>query len=129
MFCFVGARLANSYRTDETAHNHKPSNSIVLAVLGSLSLEFTRLAQITGNDKYFDAIQRIMDELEKWQANTALPGMWPAMVDSTRYNQSVFLASPYVGVDETFTLGALADSAYEYLPKVRYNRSHFLLLG
>jgi mannosyl-oligosaccharide alpha-1,2-mannosidase len=94
------------------------SQSVVLAVLGSLQLEFTRLAQITGNDKYFDAVQKVMNELEKWQDNTVLPGMWPTMVDSTRYNQSCLLGSPYVGVDETFTLGALADSTYEYLPKV-----------
>ena len=87
-------------------------------MLGSLQLEFTRLAQITGNDKYFDAVQRVMNELEKWQDKTVLPGMWPSMVDATKYNQSILLASPYVGLEETFTLGALADSAYEYLPKV-----------
>lgn len=106
------------YRTDEFAHNHMPSQSVVLAVLGSLQLEFTRLAQITGNDKYFDAVQRVMNELEKWQDKTVLPGMWPAMVDATKYNQSISLGSPYEGRDEMFTLGALADSTYEYLPKV-----------
>ena len=110
--------LADMYRTDEFAHNHMPSQSVVLAVLGSLQLEFTRLAQITGNDKYFDAVQRVMNELEKWQDKTALPGMWPAMVDATKYNQSISLGSPYEGRDEMFTLGALADSTYEYLPKV-----------
>ncbi len=59
-----------------------------------------------------------MNELEKWQDKTVLPGMWPSMVDATRYNQSILLGSPYEGIDETFTLGALADSTYEYLPKV-----------
>jgi len=59
----------------------------VLAVLGTLSLEFTRLSQITGNDKYFDGIQRIMNELEKWQDHTSLPGMWPAKVNSAVVNQ------------------------------------------
>jgi mannosyl-oligosaccharide alpha-1,2-mannosidase len=109
--------FANLYRIDEYAHEHVSSQAIVLAVLGSLQLEFTRLAQITGNDKYFDAVQRIMNELEKWQDKTVLPGMWPSMVDSTKFNQSILLASPYEGLDETFTLGALADSTYEYLPK------------
>ncbi|KAL5315656.1 hypothetical protein ACEPPN_016526 [Leptodophora sp. 'Broadleaf-Isolate-01'] len=103
--------------TDPDARDHSASSSIVLAVLGSLSLEFTRLSQITGNDKYFDGIQKIMNELEKWQDNTVLPGMWPAMVDSARYNHSVLLGSPYVGGEEQYTLGALADSTYEYLPK------------
>lgn len=95
-----------------------PSKSVVVAVLGSLSLEFTRLAQITGNHKYFDGIQRVVNELEKWQNTTQLPGMWPAMVDSSKVNQSLALGSPYEGADELFTLGALADSTYEYLPKV-----------
>lgn len=102
-----------------------PSRSVVVAVLGSLSLEFTRLAQITGNNKYFDGIQRVVNELEKWQNNTQLPGMWPAMVDSTKINQSMALGSPFAGADELFTLGALADSTYEYLPKVRYIPRNF----
>lgn len=110
-------------RTNADANSHIPSTSIVLAVLGSLQLEFTRLAQITGNDKYFDAVQRVMDELEKWQPNTNLPGMWPAMVSAARINESVAVESPWVGGDEQFTLGALADSTYEYLPK------QYMLLG
>ncbi|RDL38774.1 alpha-1,2-Mannosidase [Venustampulla echinocandica] len=109
--------------TNPDANDHFPSSSIVLAVLGSLSVEFTRLAQITGNDKYFDAIQRVMNELEKWQDNTGLPGMWPAMVDSTKINQTIALGSPFEGGDELYTLGALADSTYEYLPK------QYMLLG
>jgi mannosyl-oligosaccharide alpha-1,2-mannosidase len=101
----------------------------VIAVLGSLSLELTRLSQITGNDKYFDAVQPVMNELEKWQSKTQLPGMWPAMVDSSKhiyatpegdlkYNGTIAVGSPFEESDELFTLGALADSAYEYLPMV-----------
>jgi len=119
-FCDAGQSPANFSRTDPDAHDHLPSRSIVVAVLGSLSLEFTRLAQITGNQKYFDAIQRVMNELEKWQDVTILPGMWPAMVDSTRVNESIALGSPFEEGEELFTLGALADSTYEYLPKVRF---------
>jgi mannosyl-oligosaccharide alpha-1,2-mannosidase len=89
-----------------------------LAVLGTLQLEFTRLSQLTGNPKYYAAVQNIMDELEKWQNDTGLPGMWPATVDSTLVNQSIALGSPMPGSVEQYTLGALADSAYEYLPKV-----------
>lgn len=94
-----------------------------MAVLGSLSLEFTRLSQITGNDKYYDGIQRVMNELEKWQSVTQLPGMWPSMVDSSFVNQSIAVGSPFTDSDELFTLGALADSTYEYLPK------QYMLLG
>jgi mannosyl-oligosaccharide alpha-1,2-mannosidase len=104
---------ANGYSTNAEAHDHRPSGSIVLAVLGTLQLEFTRLSQLTGNAKYYSAVQNVMDELEKWQNETSLPGMWPAMVDST-----TSLGSPSAGGAELFTLGALSDSAYEYLPKV-----------
>ena len=97
-----------------------PSRSVVLAVLGSLQLEFTRLAQITGNNKYFDGVQRVMNELEKWQMNTTLPGMWPAMVDSAKINKSIAVGSQFENSAELFTLGSLADSAYEYLPKVSF---------
>ncbi|KAL9625080.1 MAG: hypothetical protein Q9160_000809 [Pyrenula sp. 1 TL-2023] len=54
-----------------------------MAELGSLSVEFTRLAQITKEDKYYDAIARITDELEKWQSKTKIPGIWPVHVDAS----------------------------------------------
>lgn len=62
-----------------------------------------------------------MNEMEIWQPKSLLPGMWPTMVDSTG-NESEALKSPYPS-SEKFTLGALADSAYEYLPK------QYLMLG
>lgn len=105
-------------RTNPNSHDHQPSKAVVLAVLGTLSLEFTRLSQLTKNDKYFDGIQRVINELEKWQSQTSLPGMWPSMVDSAKYNQSIAIGSPFENANELFTLGALADSTYEYLPKV-----------
>lgn len=55
----------------------------MLAELGSLSVEFTRLAQLTKEDKYYDAIARITNELEKMQNNTRLPGMWPLHLDAS----------------------------------------------
>jgi hypothetical protein len=109
--------LANGASTKAEAHDHLPSGSVVLAVLGTLQMEFTRLSQITGNMKYYSAVQRIVDELEKWQNKTALPGMWPAMVDATGVDP-IALSSSAAGSVEKFTLGALADSTYEYLPKV-----------
>ena len=95
---------------------------MVVAVLGSLQLEFTRLSQITGNDKYYDAVQRLINELEAWQSVTQLPGMWPTMVDCNNTLSNTTLSSPTPDFG-TFTLGALADSAYEYLPK------QYMMLG
>jgi mannosyl-oligosaccharide alpha-1,2-mannosidase len=65
------------------AQPHRAGTRVVLAELGSLSMEFTRLAQLTGEHKYYDAIARITDELEKMQNNTRLPGMWPLTIDAS----------------------------------------------
>jgi hypothetical protein len=69
-----------------------------------------------------------MDEMEAWQPKSLLPGMWPTTADETSMNKSSVLKSTFPTM-ETFTLGSLADSAYEYLPKVRnsYNVSKHIL--
>ncbi|KAF3483308.1 alpha-1,2-Mannosidase [Arthroderma uncinatum] len=90
------------------------SNNNVLAELGSLSVEFTRLTQLTGDPKYYDAIQRITNMLDKHQDHTALPGLWPISIDAL---------TPNFNVDNRFSFGGLADSLYEYLPK------EYLMLG
>ncbi|KAL2853825.1 glycosyl hydrolase family 47-domain-containing protein [Aspergillus pseudoustus] len=64
----------------------------VLAELGSLSLEFTRLAQLTKDDKYYDAIARITNELEKYQDETKLPGLWPLNLDASGCRSSAYEA-------------------------------------
>ncbi|KAK3328086.1 glycoside hydrolase family 47 protein [Cercophora scortea] len=83
-------------------------DSVLLAEIGSFSLEFIRLSLLTGDPKWFDAVQRIMEEFEKQQQTTHLPGMWPVVVNAR--TQSFNKHSDY-------TLGAMADSMYEYLPK------------
>ncbi|KAF2862136.1 glycoside hydrolase family 47 protein [Piedraia hortae CBS 480.64] len=105
---------------------HRAGYRVILAELGSLSLEFTRLAQLTGEPKYYDAVQRITDALEEWQNNTRIPGMWPINVDASgceKPAQIHGLGSASKSGDETFSLGAMSDSTYEYLPK------EYLLLG
>ncbi|KAK3642088.1 hypothetical protein LTR56_010959 [Elasticomyces elasticus] len=62
---------------------HKAMTRATMAELGSLSLEFTRLAQLTGEPKYYDAIARITDAFEVWQNDTRVPGMWPTTVDAS----------------------------------------------
>ncbi|PLN81085.1 seven-hairpin glycosidase [Aspergillus taichungensis] len=91
-----------------------PSRNTVLAELGSLNLEFTRMTQLTNDPKYFDATQRITDNLEKGQKETTVPGLWPIMVD----------AQDLVYRDPRYSVGAMGDSTYEYLPK-----EHMLLGG
>ena len=62
---------------------HRAKTRVVLAELGSLSMEFTRLAQITKEARYYDAIARITNELEIWQPETKVPGLWPQNVDAS----------------------------------------------
>ena len=91
-----------------------PHKTSLVSELGSLSLEFTRLSQLTGNNKYFDAVQRIMDMFAEQQDATHLPGMWPVVVDAEH--------GDFTG-STGFTIGGMADSLYEYLPK------EYLMLG
>ncbi|KAI5867139.1 glycoside hydrolase family 47 protein [Durotheca rogersii] len=87
----------------------------LIAELGSLSLELTKMSQLTGDMQYYDAAQRIADELERGQTTTTLPGMWPIMVDTS--------TTPVKFSGDSYTLGGMADSTYEYLGK------QYLLLG
>ena len=93
----------------QVAGTHDPSASP-----GSLTLEMTRLSQLTGDPKFYDAADRVTRFLERVQHDSSLPGMWPVSLDfrSERIR------------DARFSLGALADSLYEYLPKM-----HALLGG
>jgi len=80
------------------------SDREVAASVGTLSLEFTKLSQITGDAKFFDATERIKKQLLLTQDQTKLPGMWPVYID---------LQAGFGVSDTDFTLGALADSLYE----------------
>ncbi|KAJ4334438.1 hypothetical protein N0V87_006872 [Didymella glomerata] len=101
----------------------KSETSICFACLGSLTMEFTRLAQILQHqaggsqqsEKFYDAVARITRLLDRTQGSTRLPGLWPTTLNARKeeFNQSRF-----------FSLGALADSTYEYFPKM-----HALLGG
>ncbi|KAK9421924.1 putative Family 47 glycoside hydrolase [Seiridium unicorne] len=81
----------------------------LVAEIGSLCMEFTRLSLITGNPRWFDATERIMLALQKQQLKTQLPGMWPISVNPHDMK---------FAEDNTFSLGAMADSVFEYLPKM-----------
>lgn len=89
--------------------NQVAAGGVLVAEIGSLCMELTRLSQLTGDPKWFDASQTITDLLAAQQDSTKLPGQWPLIVDakSEIFNQG-----------SIFTLGAMADSVYEYLPKM-----------
>ena len=103
------------WKWKEAASNKQAASEMALiAEIGSLSLEFTRLSQLTGNPKYYDAVARITDALERSQDYTRIPGLWPIVVNA---NQLTFKSN-------IFSVSAMADSLYEYLPK-----QHLLLGG
>lgn len=89
--------------------------NICFACIGSLTMEFTRLAQITSQPKYYDVVAKITAMFDRTQSSTKLPGLWPTMVNAAKEN---FNTSSF------FSIGALADSTYEYFPKM-----HALLGG
>jgi mannosyl-oligosaccharide alpha-1,2-mannosidase len=68
---------------------HRASTRSNLAELGSLSMEFTRLAQLTEGSKYYDAVARITNALEEFQnRGTKLDGVFPGTVDASGCNRS-----------------------------------------
>jgi mannosyl-oligosaccharide alpha-1,2-mannosidase len=105
--------------------NHMPANTLnfrqanagllapdakeAFAAVATLSLEFTRLSQITGDMRFYGVIDNIKHQLNHTQDTTLLPGMWPMFVNLKR---------GFVSDGSTFTLGGAADSGYEYLPKM-----------
>ena len=96
---------------------HRAKTRVVLAELGSLSMEFTRLAQITKEARYYDAIARITNELEIWQPDTKVPGLWPQNVDasgckkpdmsstSTLQSQNLQQEKPLIAADKEAAAG------------------------
>ena len=102
------------WRKAKDGEKQEAGEQCLIAELGSLTLEFTRLSQLTNDPKYFDAIQRITNVLHDVQPKTRLPGMWAVIVNAAHLKFT----------DIGFTLGGMADSLYEYLPK-----QHMLLGG
>ena len=86
--------LCNPFRADTSnraaeGFPRDPGESKGIADVGSLSLEFTRLSQLSGDPKYFDAIQGITDQLVLHQNDTKLPGMWPIKFDPRKLDFTV----------------------------------------
>ena len=97
--------------------------SIALAAQGTLSLEFARLSQITGNPIYFDSIMRVTNALAMTQNDSTIPGLWPENVDASSVDGEES-DRRFSRVSHLFSVGALSDSTYEYLVK-----GHLLLGG
>ncbi|KAI8139149.1 glycoside hydrolase [Fennellomyces sp. T-0311] len=88
------------------------TNTILLAEFGTYSLEFTRLSQITGDNKYAEAANSIVDRAIAQKSK--IPGLYP----------NSWMLSPFKPLEESIVnVGAGGDSFYEYLSK------NYVLLG
>lgn len=96
------AKIAASGGKQQAAENG------IIAEVASFSMEFVRLSQLTGDMRYYDAVVRVTNVLDEQQNRTKLPGLWPVGIN---------VQAPDFTQDNRFSIGAMADSAYEYLGK------------
>ena len=99
--------IENAKSTEGTGFS--ADSRICLADIGSLVMEFTRLAQITREPKYYDAVARVTALFDRNQNSTRIPGLFPVWVNAQQETLSD---------DHEFTMGAMTDSTYEYFPKM-----------
>jgi mannosyl-oligosaccharide alpha-1,2-mannosidase len=102
---------------------HRASTRSNLAELGSLSMEFTRLAQLTKEAKYYDAVARITDALFEWQSRgtTGLRGVFPQDVDASGCNRSFKIISHSAPSSTPIPLDSLSASGHGYKPPTPKN--------
>ncbi|OLN96054.1 Endoplasmic reticulum mannosyl-oligosaccharide 1,2-alpha-mannosidase 4 [Colletotrichum chlorophyti] len=80
--------LYYNWQPQYASQPHRATTGSV-AELGSMSMEFTRLAQLTGKDKYYDAIARITNAFEDLQnRGTSLNGIFPEQLDASGCNRT-----------------------------------------
>lgn len=104
---------------------HRAGLRVSLAEIASLSVEFTRLAQLTGEAKYYDAVARITDALDLFQPNTSIPGLWPLSIDASGCVKSTPHRSPGYSrpqggprpAGQGIPIKALGDAAYKTAPQ------------
>lgn len=97
------------------------SNDVPLADIGSFYLELARLSQITGDESFYGTVETMTEVMHRTQNGSAIAGLWPERVDAAAVtNSTVELQTR----EHAYSLGALSDSAYEYLVK-----GHLMLGG
>ncbi|KAI9705180.1 MAG: hypothetical protein M1820_005327 [Bogoriella megaspora] len=104
-----------NFKAAARGERQEAHQSMLVAELGSFSLEFTRLSQATGDHRFYDAIARITDLFESQQMKTHLPGLFSVGVNARDMN---------LMEGTGFTIGGMSDSTFEYL-----NKEHILLGG
>ncbi|TGJ84602.1 hypothetical protein E0Z10_g4163 [Xylaria hypoxylon] len=81
--------LYYNWKPQYASRPKRAASNAGVAELGSLAMEFTRLAQITKENKYYDAVARITDAFYEWQERgTSISGIFPEHVDATGCNRT-----------------------------------------
>ncbi|KAI7952474.1 hypothetical protein MJO29_008105, partial [Puccinia striiformis f. sp. tritici] len=85
----------------------KHTGRVCIAEIGSLTLEFTRLSQLTSKEFYYDVVQKITDlsDSDQWISSSRLGTLFP-----THLNPQ----SPQ-SLSGQYTFGVMANSYYKYL--------------
>ncbi|PNH43079.1 hypothetical protein VD0004_g4337 [Verticillium dahliae] len=84
--------LYYNWMPDFASQPHRAGSGSI-AEVASMSMEFTRLAQLTGNNKYYDAIARVTNALRDLQERgTSIPGLFPENLDMSGCNKTATAA-------------------------------------
>lgn len=76
------------WKTEYASQPHI-AGEVGFAELATLSMEFTRLAQLTAQNKYYDAIDCITNALVDMQkAGTVIPGLFPEIIEASGCNRT-----------------------------------------
>jgi mannosyl-oligosaccharide alpha-1,2-mannosidase len=73
---------------------HRAPSDMIMAEIGTLTLEMTRLAQLAKDPKFYDAVARITDALDAWQDKTRIPGLWPTHLDASGCEKPAQMPEP-----------------------------------
>lgn len=81
--------LYYNWKPEHASQPHRASR-VGVAELATLSMEFTRLAQLTKANKYYDAVNRITDALIEMQeaGRSQIPGLFPEYIDASGCNKT-----------------------------------------
>lgn len=81
--------LYYNWKPEHASQPHRASR-VGVAELATLTMEFTRLAQLTKENKYYDAVNRITDALVEMQeaGRSQVPGLFPENIDASGCNKT-----------------------------------------
>ncbi|KAF9094567.1 hypothetical protein BGX27_001407 [Mortierella sp. AM989] len=97
-----GSRI---FKNGTIAPNEDLMDMVSLSEVGTFQIEFRKLSQLSGNEKFTKIAQESFDYLKTLK--TKVPGLYPAYFDPEASSTEDYVAS----------FGSLSDSFYEYLLK------------